>query len=145
MPARNTVRKFSLAEEHTALNLFPLHFWRSYLSSMATFCGGIGIFTSGSARAPRPDGGGPPRSAPRLNVLPAPEAAPLLTLPRAVLAPWPGAVIVGDTRALSLPVPVRAPLLARYGVVDCEVVFPSPAVHRRLAAPCVPPYSLPCL
>ena len=53
----------------------------------------------------------------------------------------PGAVLVGDTLALPLPVPARAPLLARLGVLACEAVFPSPAVHRELAAPCVPPCS----
>ena len=35
------------------------------------------------------------REEPRLHVLPAPEAAPFLTLPAAVYAPLPGAVIVG--------------------------------------------------
>ena len=34
------------------------------------------------------------------------------------------------------------PLLARLGVLPWEAVFPSPAVHRRLAAPCVPPVFL---
>ena len=57
----------------------------------------------------------------------------------------PGAVLVGDARALPLPVPARAPLLARLGVLASDAVFPSPAVHRRLAAPCVPPCSFPCL
>ena len=54
----------------------------------------------------------------------------------------PGAVLVGDARALPLPVPARAPLLARLGVLASDAVFPSPAVHRRLAAPCVPLCSL---
>ena len=61
------------------------------------------------------------RAAPRLHVLPA----------------RPGAVLVGDTRALPLPVPARTPLLARIGVLACEAVFSS----RRLAAPIVAPYS----
>ena len=91
----------------------------------ATLCGGFGAFTSGGARAPRPAGGGPPGEEPRLHVLPA----------------RPGAVIVDDTRALPLPVPARAPLL---GVLACEAVFPSPAVHRRLAALFVLPRSFPC-
>ena len=41
----------------------------------------------------------------------------------------PAAVLVGDTfkLALPLPVPARAPFLARLGVLACEAVFPSPA------------------
>ena len=38
-----------------------------------------------------------------------------------------------------------SPSLSRFRVQACEAVFPSPAVHRRLAAPCVPPCSFPCL
>ena len=43
-----------------------------------------------------------------------------------VLPAHPCAVIVGDPLALPLPVPARAPLLARLGVLACEAVFPSP-------------------
>ena len=65
---------------------------------------------------------------PRLHDLPAPEAALLLTLPATVLEPRLGAVTVGDFRALRLPVPARAPLLARLEFFSCEVVFPSPVI-----------------
>ena len=64
-----------------------------------------------------------------LHVVPATaldtRAAFLLALPAAVLAPRPGEVTVGVTRALLLPVPARAPLLVRLGVVSCEAVFQS--------------------
>ena len=61
-----------------------------------------------------------------------PTAVVLLPEPRLhVLPARPGAVLVGVTRALPLPVPARAALLARLGVLACEAVFPSPAVHRR--------------
>ena len=95
----------------------------------ANICGGFWLFTSGGARAPRPDGPRSAREEPRQHVLPA----------------RPGAVHVGAICALPLPVPARAPLLARVGVLACEAVFPSPAVPRWHAASCVPPCSLPCL
>ena len=76
------------------------------------------------------------RAAPRRRVSRA-ERQPVLPAPL-------GAVLVGAARALPLPVPARAPLLARLGVLACEAVFPSPVVQRRLAAPCVLPCSFPC-
>ena len=91
----------------------------------APLCGGFGVFTSGGARAPRPDGEGPPGR--RLDSMSYPRSGPcgrLLGPPASCARASPG------------------PLLARLGVLPWEAVFPSPAVHRRLAAPCVPPVFL---
>ena len=76
---------------------------------------------------------------PLLHVLPASAlgswAAPLSTLPAAVLEHRPELVTVGVTRPLLLPAPVRAPLLAWLGVVACEVLFRSSIVLSRPVAP----------
>ena len=69
--------------------------------SPANICGGFWLFTSGGARALRPEGVGPPGRT------------------------RPGAVLVDDTLALPLPVPARAPLLAQLGVLACEAAFPT--------------------
>ena len=69
--------------------------------------------------SPRPDGG----------------------VPSGASARPPCADLVGAARALRLPVPARAPLLARLRVLDCEAVFPRLVVLRRLAAPCLLPCS----
>ena len=55
----------------------------------------------------------------------------------------PGAGLEGAIWALPLPVPARASLLARLGILACEAEFPSLAIPRRLEAPCVPPCSFP--
>ena len=85
--------------------------------------GGFWLFTSGGARAPRPDGGGPPG-----RCLDSPSSP----LGRAHSS-W----------ATPGPVPARSHLLARLGVLACKAVFPSPVVLSRLAAPCALPCSFP--
>ena len=94
----------------------------------------IVVFTSGGAPAPQTGGRGPATVAPLLHVLPAPafgpSAAPVLTLlAAAVLAPLPGRARERSELpwaslgpGLLLSVPARAHLLARLGVVACDVV-----------------------
>ena len=72
----------------------------------AVLCGGFGSFTSAAGRSSLP--AALARRAPTAGVRPGGAR-------QHVLPARPGAVLVGDTRALSLPVHARAPLLARLG------------------------------
>ena len=103
----------------------------------------IGAFASGGAHAQRrrPDGW-VRRGGPRLPFSPCPRPSSRLggrerslwasLGPSCSLCPGPA-------------LPAKAPLLARLGVVACEVVFPSAAVRSQLLAPCVLPCFFPCL
>ena len=79
----------------------PVHKSRN-VPPTAYIGGGFRLFTSGGARALRPDGGGPPG-----RCLDRPSSA------------------LGRARS-SCPVPARAPLLARLGVLAFEAVFSQP-------------------
>ena len=103
---REERRRFALALPDCPLLLPPLRGPDSEHRSQrvpptANICGGFWLFTSGGARALRPEGVGPPGRT------------------------RPGAVLVDDTLALPLPVPARAPLLAQLGVLACEAAFPT--------------------